>query len=94
MHVTGVVLRQFGPMQPGQRCQVSLALQATALEVATQKGQQASEEVPPEAVEAFTQFWAAHAGCPLEGRNKVGGGEGRGLGRWGRRCPGTGRTAR
>lgn len=112
VEVTGVVIRQFGPMFPGVRCQVNgaavegssllqssavrrasaaclpcwrttanvhisllqvgLALQATSLTVANER--KAAVEVTPEAAALFSQYWQAHAGCPLEGRNKVGGG--------------------
>lgn len=50
--------------------QVGLALQATDLTVATER--KAAVEVTPEAVATFSQFWQAHAGCPLQARNKVG----------------------
>ena len=71
VEVTGVVIRRFGLMAPGARCQIGLALQATCLAVANER--KAALEVAPEAVQAFTQFWDAHAACPLLGRNKVGG---------------------
>lgn len=125
VEVSGVVIRQFGPMIPGMRCQVStapawpcqrlcdaghphhtaakqwgahchasagrlgskarrhlgpqlvclaalqvgLALQATDLSVASER--KAEVEVTLEAAQTFAQFWRAHAGCPLLGRNKV-----------------------
>ena len=120
VEVTGVVIRQFGPMFPGVRCQAShcqrmegqegaaeractaaaervpaacpplacltvacllplgvapqvgLALQATSLTVANER--KAAVEVTPEAAALFGQFWQAHSSCPLQGRNKVGGG--------------------
>ena len=69
MEVTGIVLRRFGLMQPGVRCQVELTLQATALVRANER--KGAVEVTPEAEAAFTEFWAAHAACPLVGRNKL-----------------------
>lgn len=51
--------------------QVGLALQATSLTVANER--KAAVEVTPEAAALFSQYWQAHAGCPLQGRNKVGG---------------------
>lgn len=44
-------------------------LQATHLSVANER--KAAVEVTPEAATLFAQFWQAHAGCPLLGRNKV-----------------------
>lgn len=58
---------------------MSLALQATDLTVATER--KAAVEVTPEAATAFAAFWGAHAGCPLQGRNKARGGWGGGAGR-------------
>lgn len=49
--------------------QVGLALQATDMTVATER--KAAVEVSPEAAATFSAFWQAHAGCPLQGRNKV-----------------------
>lgn len=69
VEVSGVVIRQFGPMIPGMRCQVGLALQATDLSVASER--KAEVEVTLEAAQTFAQFWRAHAGCPLLGRNKI-----------------------
>ena len=50
--------------------QVGLVLQATHVAVANER--KAAVDVTPEAAALFSQFWAAHAGCPLLGRNKVG----------------------
>ncbi|KAL4446253.1 hypothetical protein ABPG77_003060 [Micractinium sp. CCAP 211/92] len=69
VEVSGVVIRQFGPMIPGVRCQVSLALQATDLSIANER--KADVEVTPEAAQMFAHFWHAHAACPLLGRNKI-----------------------
>ncbi|KAI7846329.1 hypothetical protein COHA_000166 [Chlorella ohadii] len=69
VEVTGVVIRQFGPMFPGVRCQVGLALQATSLTVANER--KAAVEVTPEAAALFGQYWQAHGSCPLRGRNKI-----------------------
>lgn len=50
--------------------QVGLVLQATHLSVANER--KGAVEVTPEAATLFAQFWQAHAGCPMLGRNKVG----------------------
>lgn len=69
VEVTGVVIRQWGPMVPGMRCQVGLLLQATDLTIANQR--KADVEVTPEAAQTFCQFWQAHSTSPLLGRNKI-----------------------
>ncbi|KAL4423819.1 hypothetical protein ABPG75_001120 [Micractinium tetrahymenae] len=69
VEVSGVVIRQFGPMIPGMRCQVGLALQATDLSIANER--KADVDVTLEAAQMFSQFWQAHAACPLLGRNKI-----------------------
>jgi hypothetical protein len=50
--------------------QVSLALQAICLVMASEK--RSEVEVTPQKAEAFAEFWQAHADCPMIGRNKAG----------------------
>ena len=66
----GDVVRNCSAFRCCPQLQVGLALQAVDLTVASER--KADVEVTPEAAQAFTQFWQAHAGCPLLGRNKVG----------------------
>lgn len=71
VEVTGVVIRQFGRMTPGERCHVGLAVEASSLcKVALRNG---ATEVSPETYAMFQQFWDAHRGCPMLGRRWVGG---------------------
>jgi hypothetical protein len=67
--VTGVVIRQFGRMSPGERCHVSLAVEASSVVKAEQRG--ASSDVCPDTVAMFRQFWDAHRACPMLGRRCV-----------------------
>jgi DNA helicase MCM9 len=71
VEVCGVVLRQWGAMHPGVRCQLTLVLQATS--VAAARERRAAADVTPAAAAAFAAFWAEQRarGRPLEGRNKI-----------------------
>ncbi|GAB4814822.1 hypothetical protein N2152v2_001868 [Parachlorella kessleri] len=69
VEVTGVVMRQFGRMSPGERCHVGLAVEACSIFKAEQR--QSSAEVNPDMVSMFRHFWDAHTGCPMLGRSKL-----------------------
>lgn len=59
-------MRQFGRMFPGERCHVSLAVEASSVVRAEQRS--TTEEVSPEMAAMFRQFWDAHLGCPMLAR--------------------------
>lgn len=69
VEVTGVVVRQFGPIYPGMRCHVGLALQATSITVSGDR--RAEVEVTAEARAFFASFWGTHRASPLSARNAI-----------------------
>lgn len=64
-----MVLRQYDRAFPGQRCHVSLAVEASSVVKADKQNK--STELGHEFPAIFTSFWDAHHSCPMMGRQKL-----------------------
>ena len=69
VEITGIVVRQYGPMYPGIRLHIGLALQATA--VVKSKRERDTTKIPPEKILEFQSFWEKHSQKPFSGRDLI-----------------------
>lgn len=69
VEITGLVIRQFGPMYPGMRCHVGLALHATSVIKAPNARHRIDQS--PETVSLFQQYWDHHFHVPFLARDAI-----------------------